>query len=80
MITGLKIATGFNVTAARSSEHGPKLKIGFNAAAFRVPVEGGPQIDLTVGKSREVSYGQSSKIVFAYRAIKISPQGRDGQV
>ena len=79
MITGLKIATGFSTMASESSEQSPKLKIGFNAAAFGVPIEGGPQIDLTFGGSREVSHGRSlSKIVFAYRAIKISPRS-DGR-
>jgi len=74
MITGLKIATGFSTMASESSEQDPKLKIGFNAAAFGVPVESGPQFDISLDGSREVSHGRSlSKIVFAYRAIKISP-------
>jgi len=79
MITGLKIATGFSWTTSSSNEHGPKLKVGVSASPFGVPVEAGPQIDLKFEEVRELSPGKaSSKVVYAYRAIKISPK-RDGQ-
>ncbi|KAL8390796.1 hypothetical protein RB595_009728 [Gaeumannomyces hyphopodioides] len=75
MITGLKIATGFAMSSTDSAGHGPQLKV-----AVDVPVTGGPELNLTLGASRDISYGPaSSRIVFAYRAIKISPKG-DGEV
>ena len=39
MITGLKIATGFSTKTTTSSEHGPRLQIGFNATAFGVSAQ-----------------------------------------
>lgn len=79
MITGLKIASGFSMTSAASTEQGPSLKVGVSAMAFGVPAEAGPKGDLKYGTGRDVQYGGSSKIVFAYRAIKISSK-RDGSV
>ncbi len=80
MITGLKIATGFTRSSASSAEHGPRLKVDMDGTGFGVPATGGPEVSLTLGASRGISHGPaSSKIVFAYRAIKISPKG-DGQV
>lgn len=79
MITGLKVATGFSMTTLKSSEHGPMLRIGFNSTALGIPVESGPQLELRVGSSRAIFHGKStSKIIFAYRAIKISLR-RDGR-
>ncbi len=80
MITGLKIAAGFARSSTRSAEHGPQLIVAVDGTGFGTPVTGGLEINLAFGASRDVSYGPaSSKIVFAYRAIKISPK-RDGQV
>lgn len=77
MITGLKIAAGFAVS---STDSGPQLKVAVDGTGFGVPVARGPELNLTLGASRDISYGPaSSRIVFAYRAIKISPKG-DGQV
>ncbi len=80
MITGLKIATGFSRSSTSSAEHGPQLKVAVCGTGFGVPVTGGPEVGLTFSASRAASHGPaSSKIVFAYRAIKISPKG-DGRV
>lgn len=78
MITGLKLATGFRISTAASASHGPSLKVGVSAPPFGVPAEAGPQVDLKVGTGRQVQFGSSSKIVFAYRAIKIKSR-RDGK-
>ncbi len=80
MITGLKIATGFVRFSTDRAEHGPQLKVALDGTGFGVPVTGGPEVDMTFGASRDVSHGPAlSKIVFAYRAIKIWSK-RDGQV
>jgi hypothetical protein len=80
MITGLKIATGFAKSSITTDEHGPQLKVAVEASSFGVPVTGGCEFGLTFGAGRDVSHGPaSSKIVFAYRAIKIWSK-RDGQV
>ncbi|KAH8680262.1 hypothetical protein BGZ61DRAFT_395512 [Ilyonectria robusta] len=80
MITGLKIATGFSRSSSKEIQNGPKLKVGVDATAFGIPVSAGPQLDLTVGTARTTSHGRSTtKIVFAYRAIKIRRK-RDGNV
>lgn len=74
MITGLKIATGFTMTEVKNSNHGPKLEVTVDSTQFGVPLEGGPQVELEFGRSRDLSQGGSSKIIFAYRAIKIRPR------
>ncbi|KAF1829666.1 hypothetical protein BDW02DRAFT_573767 [Decorospora gaudefroyi] len=76
MITGLKIATGFSTYTSRAVRHGPGLKIGFDATAFGVPVEAGPEVGLEAGNSRTLSQGRSvNKIVFAYRVARIRVRG-----
>ncbi|KAK5054729.1 hypothetical protein LTR84_001621 [Exophiala bonariae] len=79
MITGLKIATGLRMADATSTTQGPSLKVGVSALPFGVPAEAGPKADLKVGTGRDVQFGGSSKIVFAYRAIKVKSR-RDGKV
>lgn len=73
MVTGLKIATGFSTSSTRETQHSPKLKIGV------VPVQGGPEIDMTAAGKRTVVHGRTvNKIVFAYRVIRIKMKW-DGQ-
>jgi hypothetical protein len=79
MITGLKIATGFRVSSAESNEHEPKLEIRGSGAPFGVPVNGGPDGKLTSKRGRELEYDGVSKVLFAYRAIRIRPQS-DGEM
>lgn len=79
MITGLKIATGFRMASAANTEQGPSLKVGVSAMPFGVPAEAGPKGDVKYGTGRDLQYAGSSKIVFAYRAIKIISK-RDGSV
>jgi hypothetical protein len=79
MITGLKVATNFRMTKTESSTHGPTLKVGADATALGFPASGGPQGDLQMDTSTELSSGPSPKVVFAYRAIKIRPKS-DGDV
>jgi hypothetical protein len=74
MITGLKIATGFTIKESTDSQQGPKVKVGVDATAMGSPVGGGVQVDLKFNNTRYIS-GYSSKVVFAYRAIKISLRG-----
>ncbi|KAH7176811.1 hypothetical protein EDB81DRAFT_773612 [Dactylonectria macrodidyma] len=80
MITGLKVATGFSRSTSKEVQNGPKVNVGVDATAFGIPVEAGPSLDLTIENATTISHGRSTtKIVFAYRAIKIKRR-RKGDV
>lgn len=79
MITGLKIATGFSMSASNETKHNPILKVAVNTITMGVPAEAGPELDLAIANARTVSHGRSTnKIVFAYRVIRIKRK-RDGE-
>ncbi|SPO04607.1 uncharacterized protein DNG_07292 [Cephalotrichum gorgonifer] len=79
MITGLKIATGFSMSASKEVLHNPTLKIGVDFTPMGVPVQAGPELGVALEKHREVSHGRTvNKIVFAYRVIRIKVKG-DGE-
>lgn len=79
MITGLKIATGFSMSASNETKHNPILKVAVNMITMGVPAEAGPKLDLAIANARTVSHGRSTnKIVFAYRVIRIKRK-RDGE-
>lgn len=72
MVTGLKIATGFSTSSTRETQHNPKLKVGVDATPAGVPVQGGPELDITVAGKRTVTHGRTAnKIVFTYRVIRV---------
>ncbi|KAH8665488.1 hypothetical protein BGZ61DRAFT_366575 [Ilyonectria robusta] len=80
MITGLKIAAGFSMSTTEAGSHGPVCKVGVDASGLGFPVQAGPQLELLRTGGREVSHSPAvSKILFAYRAIKIAPK-RDGEL
>ncbi|RSL89801.1 hypothetical protein CDV31_015803 [Fusarium ambrosium] len=79
MVTGLKIAEGFSKSSASGKQHGPKLQVGVDATAVGVPVQAGVQLEFSTGNERSISHGRAtSKIVFAYRVIRIKVK-RDGE-
>ncbi|KAH8698201.1 hypothetical protein GQ44DRAFT_832237 [Phaeosphaeriaceae sp. PMI808] len=72
MVTGLKIATGFNTFSSKETLHGPVLKVGVDATAFGVPGEVGPQIELETGGARTTELGKAmNRVVFAHRVVRI---------
>lgn len=72
MITGLKIATGFNMLSSRETQHSPSFKVALGFGALGVPAEASPQLGLLVGSARTVEQGRAlNKIGFAYRVIRI---------
>lgn len=76
MITGLKIASGFRRTEGKSSENKPQVTLGADASLLGIPAGGEVETDLTFSGSRSIASGAET-VVFAYRAIKISPKGDD---
>lgn len=75
MITGLKIATGLSARKTANQEHGPELRVGLDGSLIGAPVQAGPQLGVMASQRREIAYGPLlSEVVFAYRAIKISPK------
>lgn len=76
MVTGLRIASGFRQLSTKVISHGPVLKVGIDTTALGVPGEVGPQVELELGKGRDLDTGVATNdIVFAYRVIKIKVKG-----
>ena len=79
MVTGLKIAEDFSLTISQGTEWGPSLDVTADGIVHGVPASAGPQLDLSVGTSRDLAFGDSPRIVLAYRAVRIRPR-HDGTV
>ncbi|KAJ4321009.1 hypothetical protein N0V84_005590 [Fusarium piperis] len=71
MITGVKVARGAVGTIFSSRTVGAKGRVGASGASQGVDAEGGPYFDASRNEYSDVSYGESSDFVFAYRVREI---------
>ena len=80
MVTGVKIARGASVTSNTLKGYEAMLKVGFDGTTLiGVPISGGPKVETSSMKGREVKFDNSSDYVFAYRVVKIK-FSKDGNV
>lgn len=77
MITGIKIAKEASLVSEMMKNRNVHLHLGVDGTPAGVPVSGGPDVDVNVGKSGKESFQKADTFVLGFRLhqIKISPKG-----
>jgi hypothetical protein len=71
MITGVQIAHGGSIKSFSATQHGLGAQIGVNGLPVGVPLEVGPNLSSSSGKTEGISFGPAKEFVFAYRLKKV---------
>ncbi|KAG4438863.1 hypothetical protein IFR05_005652 [Cadophora sp. M221] len=81
LVTGLKIARGMSAESEKVRGHGGALSLGVDATLLTggVPIQGGPQVEITLEKKDGVSWTGSEDFIFAYRLVRIKKRLTSGE-
>lgn len=78
MITGVKIASGARFLTEIAKERGFRFQLGMNASISGIPINFGPEMDISKKQTEKESADATSDFVFAFRVKEIRYKVKTG--